>query len=73
MTTLTDIKAVTPTANAKTVVATKGGDITTLMALAQQHAAELQAIVREIIARHPSGGGDAANLTALNNILSALA
>ena len=73
MTTLTDIRAVAPTANAKVVVAAKGADITALMAQAQIKAAELQVIVKQIIAVHPSGGGDAANMTALNNILTALA
>ena len=73
MTALTDIKAVTPTANAKAVVSAKGADINALMAIAQIKAAELQVIVKQIIAVHPSGGGDAANLTALNNILVELA
>jgi hypothetical protein len=72
MTTLTDIKAITPTANAKSVVQAKGADISSLMLQLQQHASELQVIVRQVIAVHPSGGGDAANLTALNNVLTAL-
>ena len=69
----TDLKSITPTANAKSVVAAKGADITALMGIAQIKAAELAVIVRQIIAVHPSGGGDAANLTTLNNVLSELA
>lgn len=73
MTAQADIKAVTPTANAKAVVAAKGADINSLMLQAQVKAGELYVIVKQIIAVHPSGGGDAANLTALQNILAELA
>lgn len=73
MTTLTDIKAVTPTTTAKAAVAAKGHDINSLMFQAQVKAGELKVLVNQIIALHPSGGGDASNYTALNNILAALA
>jgi hypothetical protein len=73
VTALTDIKAITPTANAKSVVSAKGADINALMAAATIKAAELKVLVAQIIAMHPTGGGDAANLTALNNILAELA
>jgi hypothetical protein len=73
MTAITDIKAVTPTANAKAVVAAKGTDITALMAAVLLKASELKVLVAQVIAVHPSGGGDAANLTALNSILAELA
>lgn len=70
MTTIADIKAVTPTANAKAQVAAKGADYTALMSQAVLKAAELKVLVNQIISHTP--GGDA-NLTALNNILAALA
>lgn len=70
MTTISDIKAVTPTANAKSVVSAKGADYTSLMSQAVIKAAELKVLVQQIITHTP--GGDA-NLTALNNILAALA
>lgn len=70
MTTIADIKAVTPTGNAKSVLQTKGASVDALMQHAQMKAAELKVLVNQIISLHP--GGDA-NLTALNNILSALA
>lgn len=73
MTVLTDAKAITPTANAKAVVAAKGADITALMLHIQRVSGELQVLVKQAIAMHPSGGGDAANLTALNTLLSELA
>jgi hypothetical protein len=70
MTALTDIKAVTPTANAKAVVSAKGADVSALMAAALLKAAELKVLVAQIIALHPAGD---ANLTALNSILAELA
>jgi hypothetical protein len=67
-----DAAAITPTANAKAVVQTKAQDLTSLMLLLQQAAIEMQILVKEIIKVHPTGGGDAANLTALNAILAEL-
>jgi hypothetical protein len=64
-----DIVAIVPTANAKAVVQAKGAQITDLTTLLQQHAIELQVIVRQVIALTPTGD---ANLTALNNLLSEL-
>lgn len=72
-TALTDTKAITPTANAKAVVAAKGQDMTGLMAQLQIKINETQVLAKQIIALHPTGGGDAANLTALNTILGELA
>jgi hypothetical protein len=68
----TDVAAITPTANAKAIVQAKGADITSLMTLLQQYAIEMQAVVKQIISLHPTGGGDAANPTALNAILAEL-
>ena len=64
--------AITPTANAKAVAQSKGVDLPVLMGLLQQQAIEMQILVKEIIKVHPTGGGDAANLTALNAILTEL-
>jgi hypothetical protein len=72
MTVRAETAAIVPTANAKAVVSAKGADISGLMGLLQQHAVEMQILIKEIIKVHPSGGGDAANLTALNAILSEL-
>jgi hypothetical protein len=68
----TDVAAISPTANAKAVAASRGVDLSGLMTLLQTHAVEMQILIKEIIKIHPSGGGDAANLTALNSILSEL-
>jgi hypothetical protein len=73
MTVKADAVAITPTANAKSVVQAKGTDIGNLMALFQQHAIEMQILLKSIISLHPTGGGDASNLTALNNLLAELA
>jgi len=70
MTTLTETKAITPTANAKLVISASGADVSSLMILVQQHCIELRALVSQVIKLHP--GGDA-NLTALNAILAELA
>jgi hypothetical protein len=72
MTTIADIKAITPTANAKAVIAAKGHSADSLLAQAQVHASELKVIVTQLTNLHPAGGGDAANLTALNNLLTSL-
>jgi hypothetical protein len=61
MTAITDIKSVTPTANAKAVVAAKGADVTALMAAVLLKASELKVLVAQVIAvqsvrrRQPDG------------------
>ncbi|MGJ5095607.1 hypothetical protein ACQR18_26265 [Bradyrhizobium oligotrophicum] len=72
MTVLTDLKALSLSQNAKTVVAAKGADLGSLLTLAQQHTIELQAILKQIIAHHPSSGGDATNYAALGAVLAQL-
>lgn len=72
MTVKAEVVAIAPTVNAKTVVQAKGQDLTSLMLQLQQAAGELQVLVKQVIALHPVGGGDAANLTALNAILTEL-
>jgi hypothetical protein len=39
---------------------------------AQLHVTELQALLKQIVALHPSSGGDAANYAALNAVLAEL-
>ncbi|WP_316205436.1 hypothetical protein [Bradyrhizobium sp. SZCCHNS3004] len=72
MTVLTDLKALSLSQNAKNVVAAKGANLDGLISLAQQHTIELQAVLKQIIAHHPSGGGDAANYAALSAVLAQL-
>lgn len=69
MTTATDLKAITPTANAKSTAASAGHNVTTLLQTAQLQAAELKATLKLLISVTPNGD---ANLTALNNILTAV-
>lgn len=74
MTALTDIKAITLTSNAKALGQAAGTNLASLMVQAQQHASELEVLLKQIIAIHPTtGGADATNLTALNAILAELA
>jgi hypothetical protein len=42
-------------------------------ATAQLRVTELQILLKQIVAHHPSGGGDAANYAALNAVLAELA
>jgi hypothetical protein len=70
MTALTDVKAITPTPNAKLVISAGGADVSGLMSLIQQHIIELRALVSQVIKLHPNGD---ANLTALNALLAELA
>ncbi len=62
MTVLADLTAITMTANAKGVVSAKGADLTVLVNTAKTHVTELQALLKQIISHHPTGGGDAAQL-----------
>lgn len=73
MTVITEVKAITPTANAKATVSAKGADITGLMAQVALKSAELKTLLTQVIALHPTGGGDASNLSALNAVLAELA
>lgn len=73
MTVLADLKAIAMTTNAKNVVSAKGADLNALVQTAEQHVIELQALLKQIIAVHPSGGGDASNYTALGSVLAQLA
>ena len=58
MTVLADLKAISLTANAKNVGSAKGADLGNLVGLAQEHVIDLQAVLKQIIALHPTGGGD---------------
>jgi hypothetical protein len=73
MTVLADLNAITLTANAKGLVQAKGADLTVLVTTAKTHVTELQAVMKQIIAHHPTGGGDAANSAALTAVLAQLA
>jgi len=72
MTTQANLKAIVPTANAKAVVAAKGADVTALQNAVILRCAELRVLLAQLIALHPSGGGDAANLAALSAELALL-
>jgi len=73
MTALTDLTAISFTAAAKAVASAKGEDLIVLVTLAESHITELSALLKQIVAIHPSTGGDAANYAALNAIVAELA
>ena len=58
MTALTDLKAISLTSTAKNAASAKGVDLPALVAQAQLHITELQTVLKQIVALHPSGGGD---------------
>jgi hypothetical protein len=53
MTALTDIKAISPTANAKATSIAKGAQITNMMNLLAQRVVEMQRMVQDIVKLHP--------------------
>jgi len=73
MTALTDLTAISLTATAKAAASAKGEDLGALITLAKTHITELSALLKQIVAVHPSAGGVAANYTALNTIIGELA
>jgi hypothetical protein len=70
---LTDLNAISLTASAKAAASAKGVDIAALVALAKSHTIELTALLKAIVAVHPSSGGDSTNYASLNTIISELA
>jgi hypothetical protein len=72
MTVKAELVAVAPTANAKTLASAKALDFVSLQNLVKQHVDELKVVLAQLIAMHPSGGGDAANLAALQAVLAEL-
>jgi hypothetical protein len=73
MTALTDLKAISLTASAKAVTSAKGADLQSLVVTTQLHITELEAVLKQIVALHPSGGADMANYAALKAVLAELA
>jgi hypothetical protein len=73
MTVLSDLNAINLTGTAKAAVSAKGADLPALVTTAKSHIVELQVLLKQIIAHHPTGGGDAANSAALSAVLAQLA
>jgi hypothetical protein len=72
-TALTDLSAISLTSTARAAASAKGVDLTALVTLAKSHAIELSALLKQIVAVHPSTGGDLANYNQLNTIIGELA
>ena len=72
-TALTDLNAITLTTTAKAAGQAAGVDLPVLMTLAKDHATEMTRLLNIIHGLHPSGGGDAANYSALTAIIAELA
>ena len=65
MTALTDLNAITHTANAKAVLAATGVNLPNLVTLAASHLVEAKNLINAIADQYPQSGGDASNYTAL--------
>ena len=72
-TTMTTLRAITHTTNAKTTLKPHGQDLDSLRLLIEQHILDLQALINQMANFYPQGGGDASNYTALTGIASGLA
>ena len=72
MTVMTDLNAIALTSTAKASVSAKGADIGGLVTQAKRAAGELQVLLKQIVAHHPSTGPDAANWASLNAIVAEL-
>ena len=66
----TDLTALALTANAKSIGQVKGADLQGLINEALVMNNDLAVLLKLIVAIHPSGGGDAANFTTLNNAIT---
>jgi hypothetical protein len=73
MTVVTEIKAITFTPTAKAALSKSGTDIASLTNQALLATYELKKCLSQIVSLHPTGGGDAANLSALNAVIAELA
>ena len=73
MTALSDFRSISLSGNAIDAGHVCGVNLPGLAALAHQHIAELEIVLKQIIKIHPTSGGDAANLAALNAAMAELA
>jgi hypothetical protein len=70
---LTDLNALSLTSTAKAAASAKGVDLAALVTLAKSHSVELSALLKQIVAVHPSTGADSTNYAQLATIIGELA
>jgi hypothetical protein len=68
----TDIAAFTPTSTARAALVSAGTNLDELNALLATHLVEAKRLLTQIIALHPSTGGDSTNYSALVATLAKL-
>jgi hypothetical protein len=73
MTVMTELNAISLTGTASAAAQARGVNLAGIVALAKTHVIELQRSLANVVAYHPSAGGDAANYAALNTIIAELA
>jgi hypothetical protein len=66
----TDLSAIVVTASAKAAAEAKGCDMAVLITQALTETNDLTRLLKQIVAFHPSGGGDATNYTTLSNAIT---
>jgi hypothetical protein len=73
MTVLTELSAISLTGTANAAAQAKGVNLAALVSLAKTHTIELQRSLANVLAYHPSSGGDATNFASLTAIVAELA
>ena len=73
MTTKTDLAAITPTNTARQAFKNSGTNLDALIAEANAQAADLERLLKQIVAYHPNSGGDTTNHAAFASLLAPLA
>ena len=69
----TDLAAITPTTTARQAFKNSGTDLDVLIAEINNHAADLQRLLNQVVTYHPTSGGDTTNHAAFASLLAELA
>lgn len=72
MTVKVDLAAIVPTSTARAAFEAAGTNLDVLLTQVVEQVTDLQRLLKQVIAFHPSSGDDAANYTALGNVLAEL-
>jgi hypothetical protein len=73
MTVLTELNAISLTGTAAAAAQARGVNLGALASLAKTHTIELKTALTNVLAVHPSSGGDSTNYSALQTIIAELA
>jgi hypothetical protein len=73
MTVMAELATITVTATAQAAVFVKGENLTALVGAAKLQVLDLKKVLSNIVAVHPSSGGDASSYAALTAVIAELA